>query len=86
MPARSFRSEAAMPTISSQRTSIVTSLLRRLNLRFPTLVFLLGALTMLDIAIPDLIPFVDEIALACLTLLAGSWKNRGTSSPPDIAE
>ena len=75
-----------MPSISSQRTSIVASLLRRLNLRFPALVFLLGALTLLDIVIPDIIPFIDEIALACLTLLAGSWKNRKAASPPDIAE
>jgi len=75
-----------MPSISSQRTSIAADLLRRLNLRFPTLVFLLGGLTLLDVLIPDLIPFLDEIGLACLTLLLGSWKNRKTAVPPESTE
>jgi hypothetical protein len=51
-------------------------LLQRFNLRFPTLVLILGLLTLMDVLIPDFIPFIDEIGLALLTVLFGMWKNR----------
>lgn len=60
-------------------------LLQRLNLRYPTLFVILGLLTLIDFLVPDFIPFVDEIALALLTLLAGTWKSRKTESYQDIA-
>jgi hypothetical protein len=59
-----------------QRTSVIAQLLRRLNLRYPTLFLLMGGLTLIDFLVPDFIPFVDEIGLACLTILLGSWKSR----------
>ncbi len=62
--------------IPSTRSSLAARLLRNLNLRFPTLVLILGALTLIDFVIPDFIPFVDEIGLAILTMLFGMWKNR----------
>jgi len=62
--------------IPSPGTSIAARLLKNLNLRFPTLVLILGLLTLMDILIPDFIPFVDEIGLAVLTVLFGMWKNR----------
>jgi len=65
-----------MQTIPTQRTSLVAGLLRRLNLRFPTLFLILGGLTLVDFVVPDFIPYIDEIGLACLTLLLGLWKNR----------
>jgi hypothetical protein len=64
--------------ISSNRVSLATRLLQRLNLRFPALFVILGLLTLMDFLIPDFIPFIDEIALALLTLLVGTWKNRKT--------
>ncbi|MFB3923700.1 MAG: DUF6116 family protein [Terriglobia bacterium] len=67
-----------MPSISSQRTSLVALLLKRLNLRFPRLFLILVALTLIDWVVPDFIPFVDEIGLALLTVLLGSWKDRRT--------
>ena len=75
-----------MPSIPLQQTSFVAQLLRRFNLRFPTLFLVLGGLTLIDFVVPDFIPFVDEIGLACLTMLLGSWKNRKTAPPSDGTE
>jgi len=55
-------------------------LLRRLNLRFPTLFAIFAILTLLDLALPDPVPLVDEVGLALLTLLLGLW--RGRRLPP----
>jgi hypothetical protein len=71
-----------MPSNPLQRTSVIAQLLKRLNLRYPALFLLLGGLTLIDFLVPDFIPFVDEIGLACITILLGSWKNRKTP-PPD---
>jgi hypothetical protein len=46
------------------------------GLRFPTLFALVAALFVLDLIVPDLIPFADEILLALGTLLLGSLKKR----------
>jgi hypothetical protein len=58
-----------------------TALLNRLlqfaaGLRFPRLVLLAGVLFVLDLVIPDAIPFIDEILLGLLTLILASLKNR----------
>jgi hypothetical protein len=54
----------------------LTRLLLRLNLRFPALFLLLFALTLLDLLVPDVLPFLDEIVLALLTTILGLWKDR----------
>jgi hypothetical protein len=46
------------------------------RLRFPTLFALSAILFVADLFIPDLIPFFDEIFLALLTLLLGSFRRR----------
>ncbi len=47
------------------------------------LLLLFGGLFCLDVMIPDPIPFVDEILLGILTLLAAGWQIRaGGPSPP----
>jgi hypothetical protein len=46
------------------------------RLRFPRLLLLTASLFVIDLAIPDLIPFVDEILLALLTLLLSRWKKK----------
>jgi len=46
------------------------------NLRFPQLFMITAVLFVLDLLIPDLIPFVDEILLGLMTLLLGGWKKR----------
>jgi len=42
----------------------------------------LAALFLIDLAIPDPIPLIDEALLAFLTLLVGSLKTRREPSPP----
>ena len=61
------------------------------ELRFPQLFWLTLILFLLDVLIPDLIPFADEILLGLATLLLGSWKRRAdppreTQPAPDAAE
>jgi hypothetical protein len=65
-----------MPTPVQQ---IVGSVVGRL--KYPWVFALLGALFVGDLLIPDPIPFVDEIMLALLTFLVGTWRTRKTSSP-----
>jgi Family of unknown function (DUF6116) len=56
--------------------SILTRLIARLNLRFPTLFVLFGLLTLVDLVVPDPIPLLDELGLALLTLLLALWRDR----------
>jgi hypothetical protein len=61
--------------------SLLTRLVARLNLRFPTLFLLFALLTVLDFVVPDPIPFLDELGLALLTLLLAVWRERRPSPP-----
>lgn len=47
------------------------------GMRFPTLFLIVGGLFLLDLVVPDLIPFYDEILMAMLTVLIGSIRRRG---------
>ena len=51
------------------------------GLRFPYLVALTGALFVIDLFIPDVLPFADEILLALVTLILSRLK-RPDASPP----
>jgi len=68
---------------STLRASVISFLIRRFNLRFPGVFLFLAIITLADLLIPDLIPFVDEIGLALLTLLFAMWKNRRAPLTPD---
>lgn len=46
------------------------------RLRFPQLFFLAAAIFVLDVLIPDAVPFADELVLALITLMLGRWKKR----------
>jgi len=46
------------------------------GLRFPTLFGLVAGLFLIDLVIPDLVPFADEILLAFGTVLLGSLRRR----------
>ena len=52
------------------------------RLRSPQLVVLLGSLFLADVIVPDFLPFIDEVVLALLTLLATQWKHRREDSDP----
>jgi hypothetical protein len=56
---------------------------RAAQLRFPRLFALTAGLFLLDLLVPDLIPFADEILLGLATALLGSWRSRkAPPSPP----
>ena len=44
------------------------------RLRFPTLFLVVGALFVIDLLVPDVVPFFDEIMLALTTLLLAALK------------
>jgi len=54
------------------------------RLRFPNLFLLTAALFLIDLLIPDLIPFADEVLLGLLTVLFGMWqqKTQPAAKPP----
>lgn len=51
------------------------------GLRFPTLFGLVAALFVIDLLVPDVVPFIDEILLALATLLLGSLRKRRAPPP-----
>jgi hypothetical protein len=51
------------------------------RLRFPHLFWLTAGLFLLDVLVPDLIPFADEVLLALLSLLFGTWRRRVEPEP-----
>jgi hypothetical protein len=52
------------------------------RLRFPQLFLLTAALFVVDLLIPDLIPFADEMLLGLLAVLFGMWRQRpGVAGP-----
>jgi hypothetical protein len=51
------------------------------GLRFPTLFAVMAGLFVLDLLVPDLIPFADEILLALGTLFVGSLRRRAVPAP-----
>lgn len=54
------------------------------RLRYPTLFKIVAALFLVDLVVPDVVPFYDEILLALATLLLGSFKSgRKATSDPD---
>ena len=64
--------------IRSPVQEIVGSLVARM--KYPWVFVLLAAIFVVDTIIPDPIPFVDEIMLALLTFLVGTWRTRGRSA------
>ena len=63
-------------------TGLIARFLSRLGLRFPALFLILLGVTVLDLLIPDPIPFADEIVLALLTVIFGLWKDRRRDQRP----
>ncbi|HRC85023.1 MAG TPA: hypothetical protein PK413_05385 [Thermoanaerobaculia bacterium] len=52
------------------------------GLRFPQLFTILAVLFVVDLLVPDFIPFLDEIFLALATALFASWKVRRQPAGP----
>jgi hypothetical protein len=57
------------------------------KLRFPQLFLITAVLFLLDLLIPDLIPFADEILLGLLTVVLGSLQKRvPTEAPHEVKD
>lgn len=54
------------------------------RLSYPRLFAVTAALFLVDLAVPDVIPFADELLLALGTLLLANWKDR--RKPDDAIE
>jgi len=52
------------------------------RLSYPRLFLVTAVLFVLDVIIPDVIPFADELLLGLGTLLLANWKKRGAGNPP----
>ncbi len=62
------------------RNSLVGAVLQfAAGLRFPTLFAIAAALFLLDLLIPDFIPFADELLLGLVTLMLGTLKQHKDS-------
>ena len=48
------------------------------RLRHPQLFALVAGLFLVDLVVPDVVPFVDEILLLAGSILLGRWKQRRT--------
>ena len=46
------------------------------RLRHPQLFLLVGLLFLVDLLVPDMVPFLDELLLLAATVLLGRWKHR----------
>jgi hypothetical protein len=70
--------------MNDARKGPLYSILERVvpRLKYPQLFAVLTALFLIDLFVPDPIPFVDEVLLGVLTLLVGSWTTRRGSDPP----
>ena len=56
------------------------------GLRFPVLFMLTAGVLLLDLLLPDPIPFVDELAFGLATLLLANWKRRKEPAPPALPD
>ncbi|HWT15178.1 MAG TPA: DUF6116 family protein [Patescibacteria group bacterium] len=55
------------------------------RLQFRSLFLITAAIFVIDLLIPDFIPFVDELLLGAMTLLLSAWKRREPRpSPPPV--
>lgn len=73
--------------MSNHGSSIRNTAMRRASrLRFPTLFMLIALLFVIDVFVPDFIPFIDEIILGLMTVVLGLWRERRGNDEPDHAE
>jgi hypothetical protein len=56
------------------------------RLRFPQLFLLTAVLFIVDVLVPDVVPFADELLLGLATALLGAWRKRREALPPDEGE
>lgn len=63
-------------TAGSKTPGRVTAFLDRLSTS--NLVFLVAAVFLVDLVVPDMLPVVDEVVLGVLTILLARWRSDAT--------
>jgi len=56
------------------------------RLRYPQLFFTMAAVFLLDLIVPDMLPFADEILLGLGTVLLGALRDRKQDEPDEREE
>lgn len=56
------------------------------RLRFPYLLLVTAILFLIDLAVPDIVPMVDEILLGLGTLVLATWRRRKEEGDGDGGE
>ena len=64
----------SLPVEKEKREGLIRRFISGLS--FPKLFLLLSGLFLLDLLVPDMIPFLDEMFLGTLTALFGMWRGR----------
>ena len=63
---------------------IIEAFLKNANqLRFRNLFFLVMSLFLVDLLVPDFIPFIDEIILGLLAIILANWKKERNQDKED---
>ena len=64
--------------MNAPKSGPIFSFLERIvpRLKYPQLFTIVLGLFLIDLFVPDPVPFVDEALLGVLTLLLGTWKTR----------
>lgn len=68
------------------RTPVIGAVLAFANrLRFPTLFLVTAALFVIDVLVPDTVPFADEVLLGLAALVLSRWRKQrsGEEGPPE---
>src|SRR3546814_16330628 len=73
-----FRSSAATPTSGARMKRLILAPILHFarKLRFPALFMFTLGLFVLDMLMPDPLPFIDEILLALGSLLFAAWRRK----------
>lgn len=70
-----------MTEISSHNRRATALMSRFLSgLRYPWIFGLVGFFFVVDLIVPDVVPFADEVLLGLLTLLLAAWRKRKDST------
>ncbi len=69
----------ALPVTKEDREGFFRRFLSGLS--FPKVFLLLSGLFFVDLLMPDMIPFLDEMFLGALTVLFGMWRDRKAARP-----
>jgi hypothetical protein len=56
------------------------------GMRFPYLVAMFATLFVIDVLVPDFVPYVDEILLALVTIMVARIRRRGEPTPSAAPE